>query len=126
MTAGVSSARVVSVREISVGARVTAPNRPGSHRNRFSVPIDLPAHRESHRKVQQNLGGVMLGQRFRPRIQRFAQRMGQAGGVECVGQQHRTGMRDRRDPAMFYAGTQRVGEQGRVGHLQGALPPRSI
>lgn len=30
------------------------------------VTGDLPAHRESHREVQQDLGGVMLGQRFRP------------------------------------------------------------
>ena len=37
---------------------------------------------------------MMLGQRFRPRTQCLTQRFGELDGIDVVGQQHGTGVRD--------------------------------
>src|SRR5699024_8821969 len=59
------------------------------------------------------------------RTQHLTQRSSQASGVDRIGQQHRTRVRDRRDLNDIHART-RVEEQGRVRHLKGAPSAGSI
>jgi hypothetical protein len=81
----------------------------------------VPAQRQRHRQVEDDLAGVVDRERLAPRRQRCGQRRVQTGSGHGVDQQHPTGLPDRRHPSPVDpdAGI----EPATLLHLEGA--PRS-